>query len=305
MHQHIEGLVAAPFTAMNQDGSINLDIIESQADSLAQNKVVGAFLCGTTGESLSLSVPERKQIMSRWADVAPGELTVIAHVGHCALPAAKELAAHAQNIGLHAIGAMPPVFFRPRNIEELVTWCVEIANAAPKLPFYYYHLPSMTGVDVQIADFLNAAKNKIPTLVGAKFTHHNLADLASCLALDEGRFDMLFGRDEALLAGLALGAKGAVGSTYNLAAPLYTSLIEAFAQNDLETARNLQGISIDMINIIANTPCSFLPAAKSILKMSGLDLGPVRQPLQNITESEYLNLKAQLEQINFFDYANK
>ena len=305
IHQHIEGLVAAPFTPMNPDGSINLDIIESQANSLAANKVVGAFLCGTTGQSLSLSVSERKRIMTRWAEVAPEQLKVIAHVGHCALPAAIDLALHAQELGLHATGAMPPVFFKPQNINELVAWCVEIANAAPRLPFYYYHLPSMTGVDLPMVDFLNAAKDKIPNLVGIKFTHHNLSDLTSCLTLDDGRFDMLFGRDEALLAGLALGVKGAVGSTYNFAAPLYIRLIEAFAQNDLDTARKLQQISIDMVNIIAATPCSFQPAAKSILKMIGLDLGGVRQPLQNITESQYKDLKTRLEKINFFDYACK
>ena len=304
MHRHIEGLVAAPFTPMNTDGTVNLEIIEQQARLLQRNNVVGVFICGTTGEGPSLATAERMQIMARWADVVDGEMTLIAQVGHNSIVEARSLAAHARQVGFDAVGAMPPIFFKPRTIDELVAWCAEIAPAAD-LPFYYYHIPSMTGVNFAIADFLNTAKDKIPNLVGAKFTFENLADYAACLALDDGRFDILFGRDEMLLAGLALGAKGAIGSTYNFAAGLYTDIIDAFAKGDLQTARTLQQKSVQIIKAIAQTPCGFLPAAKSIMKMLNLDLGPVRPPLQNITDSDYNTLRTRLEKIDFFNHAAK
>jgi len=304
MHRHIEGLVAAPFTPMNTDGSVNLDIIEQQARLLRRNNVVGVFVCGTTGEGPSLATAERMQIMTRWAEVAGGKITLIAQVGHNSIVEARSLAAHARQVGFDAVGAMPPMFFKPRTIDELIAWCDDIADAAD-LPFYYYHIPSMTGVDFAIADFLNAAKDKIHNLVGAKFTYENLADYAACLAVGDGRFDILFGRDEMLLAGLALGAKGAIGSTYNFAAGLYTDIIDAFAKGDFRTARTLQQKSVEMIKAIAQTPCGFLPAAKSIMKMLDLDLGPVRPPLQNITDPDYNNLRTRLEKINFFNHAAK
>ncbi len=304
MHRPIEGLVAAPFTPMNADCTVNLDIIEQQARLLQRNNVVGVFICGTTGEGLSLTIGERMEIMTRWAEVAGGEMTLIAQVGHNSIIEARSLAAHARQVGFDAVGAMPPIFFKPRTVDELVAWCADIAGAAD-LPFYYYHIPSMTGVDFAIADFLNAAKDKIPNLAGAKFTYENLADYAACLAADDGRFDMLFGRDEMLLAGLALGAKGAIGSTYNFAAGLYADIIDAFAKSDLQTARTLQQKSIEMIKAIAQTPCGFLPASKSIMKMLNLDLGPVRPPLQNITDADYNTLKTRLEKINFFNHAAK
>lgn len=304
MHRHIEGLVAAPFTPMNTDGSVNLEIIEQQARLLQRNNVVGVFICGTTGEGLSLATAERIQIMTRWAEVAGGKMTLIAQVGHNSIVEARSLAAHARQVGFDAVAAMPPIFYKPRTIDELVAWCADIAGAAD-LPFYYYHIPSMTGVDFAIADFLNAAKDKIPNLAGAKFTYENLADYAACLTVDDGRFDILFGRDEMLLAGLALGAKGAIGSTYNFAAGLYTHIFDAFAKGDLRTAQTLQQKSIEMINAIAQTPCGFLPAAKSIMKMLNLDLGPVRPPLQNITDPDYNTLRTRLEKINFFNYAAK
>ncbi len=163
----------------------------------------------------------------------------------------------------------------------------------------------MTGVDFAMADFLNAAKDKIPNLAGVKFTYENLADFGACLAADDGRFDILFGRDEMLLAGLATGAKGAVGSTYNFVAGLYTEIIDALAKGDLQTAQTLQQKAVRIINAIAQTPCGFLPAAKSILKMLDLDLGPVRPPLQNITDADYNSLRTRLEKINFFNHAAK
>ncbi len=304
MHRPIEGLVAAPFTPMNTDGTVNLDIIEQQARLLQRNNVVGVFICGTTGEGLSLTTGERMEIMTRWTKLTGGEMTLIAQVGHNSIVEARSLAAHARQVGFDAIGAMPPTFFKPRTVDELVAWCAEIAGAAD-LPFYYYHIPSMTGVDFAVADFLNAAKDRIPDLAGAKFTYENLADYAACLAIDDGRFDMLFGRDEMLLAGLALGAKGAIGSTFNFAAGLYTGIIDAFAKGDLQTARTLQRKSIEMIKAIAQTPCGFLPAAKSIMKMLNLDLGPVRPPLQNITDADYNTLRTRLEKINFFNHAAK
>ncbi|MCD6394545.1 MAG: dihydrodipicolinate synthase family protein, partial [Planctomycetes bacterium] len=264
----------------------------------------GVFICGTTGEGLSLTTAERMQIATRWAEVAGGKIILIAHVGHNSIVEARSLAAGARQVGFDAVGAMPPVFFKPRSIDELVAWCAEIAAAAD-LPFYYYHIPSMTGIDFAMADFLNAAKDKIPNLAGVKFTYENLADYAECLAIDDGRFDILFGRDEMLLAGLALGAKGAVGSTYNFDAGLYTEIIDAFAKGDLQMAQTLQQKSVRIINAIVQTPCGFLPAAKSILKMLNLDLGPVRAPLQNITDADYNALRARLEKVDFFKHAAK
>ncbi|MHC4440814.1 MAG: dihydrodipicolinate synthase family protein [Planctomycetota bacterium] len=109
MTEPLKGLIAAPYTAMNPDCSINLEVIERQAGFLSNNGVKGAFICGTTGESMSLTTSERKNIAGRWADVAPDDLKVIVHVGETSLENCKELAAHAQKIGAWGIGAMAPL----------------------------------------------------------------------------------------------------------------------------------------------------------------------------------------------------
>ncbi len=301
MHEHITGLVAAPFTALKPDGDVNLDLVERQADFLSRNGVQGVFICGTTGEGPSLTTAERMAIARRWIDVAAGSLKILVHVSHTSIADTRELASHACRIGAHGVGLMGPLFFKTSGIPDLVDYCAAVAEAASPLPFYYYHIPSFSGISVSIAEFLNAAKNKIPNLAGAKYTHEDLADYATCLALDDARFDMLFGRDEMLLAALALGAKGAIGSTYNFNAPLYAEIIKNFTAGDLPRARTLQNRAAQIIAAIAQTPCGYLPAAKSTLKMLGLDLGPVRPPLKNITPEQYQNLREKLEIASFFE----
>lgn len=304
MTTHIKGLIAAPFTAMNTDGSINLEVIERQAIFLSSNGVKGVFICGTTGESTSLTIREREDIARRWADVVPDGLKVIVHVGDTCLENCKILAAHAQEIGAWAFGTMAPSFLKAHNVKELVSFCSKVAESAPDLPFYYYHIPSMTHVNFPMIKFLEHAKDKIPNLAGIKYTHEDLMDYQLCLSFEDGRYDMLFGRDELLLCGLSLGARGAIGSTYNFASPLYNKLIKAFEDGDLVGARKLQKKAVDMIQLLTQRPGLFHAAGKSIMTMLGVDCGPVRAPLSNMTVLQYENLKSELEKIHFFEYCS-
>lgn len=303
--KHTEGLIAASFTAMNPDGSINLEAIEKQAGFMHSQGVKGVFICGTTGEGMSLTVEERKKIAERWVEVASDNLTVIVHVGHTSLEDCKALATHAKKVKASAVGVMAPCFYKPKTVEELVLFCAEVARAAVDLPFYYYHMPSMTGVNFPMVTFLEQGKNKIPNLAGIKYTHEDLMDFQLCLNFEEDLFDILFGRDEILLCSLSLGARGAVGSTYNFAAPIYLKIIEAFDKGNLKIARNYQKKAVELIQLINRTPGSFNSVGKAIMKMLGIDCGPVRLPLTNITIKDYENLKCNLIDLNFFEDLQK
>ena len=212
------GLVAAPYTPLAADGSLNPAAIPQQAALLRESGVRGAFICGTTGESHSLTASERRQVAECWACEAGPDLPVIVHVGHNSQEEAKSLAAHAAAVGAAAIAALAPSYFKPQTVDELIDFCAPIAAAAPDLPFYFYHIPSLTGVTLSMPEFLHRGSQRIPQLAGLKFTHNDLMMLQECLAIDSGRFDVVYGSDETLLAGLAFGVRGAVGSTYNYAA---------------------------------------------------------------------------------------
>lgn len=305
MSTRFRGLVAAPFTPFHADRSLNLDVIPAYARFLRDNGVGAAFVCGTTGEGLSLTLEERLRIAERWVACADDRLRVIVHVGHTCLTDARTLTAHAAKIGASAVSALTPCFFKPRNNAEVVNWCEAVASAAPALPFYYYNIPSMTGIDYPVVDFLAQAQDRIPSLAGVKYTHENLPDYKACVAFAQGRYDILFGRDELLLEGTDAGALGAVGSTYNYAAPLYLRLLAARTAGLATEARALQDAAIKMIAICNGIGVTHLAASKALMAMLGVDCGPVRLPLAQPDATQLATLRTRLNEIGFFDFAGR
>ncbi len=296
------GLVAAPFTPFQSDGSLHLAAIPRLAASLVRNGVVGAFVCGTTGEGVSLTSSERRQVAEAWKATLPAGLKLIVHVGHLSLGESCDLARHAQEIGADAIATIAPSFFKPAGLEELVLWTKQVAAAAPRLPFYYYHMPSMTGVRLTATQYLTRASESIPNLAGVKFTDEDIPDFTAAHTFAADRYDVLFGRDELLLTGLDCGATGAVGSTYNYAAPLYRRLIQARQGEDRATAERSQAEARAFIDVMLRH--GGLPAGKAMMKLIGLDCGPVRLPLRNLTRGAEAALRADLERLGFFGYAS-
>ncbi len=303
MHKRFRGLVAAPFTPFHPDRSLNLEVIPAYARFLRDNGVSAAFVCGTTGEGPSLTLDERLRVAERWVACADEKLRVIVHVGHTCLEDARTLTAHAGKIGAAAVGAMAPGFFKPRNATELTDWCEPVAAAAPALPFYYYHIPSMNGVVLSVADFLAKAADRIPSLAGVKYTHEDIPDFEACTRFAGGRYDILFGRDELLLEGRKAGALGAVGSTYNYAAPLYARILAANEAGRAKEARTLQDQAIRMIAICNGVGVTHLAASKALMTMLGINCGPVRLPLTQPSDAQLAALRAQLTEIGFFDFA--
>ncbi|MDB6169285.1 MAG: dihydrodipicolinate synthetase [Verrucomicrobia bacterium] len=294
----LTGLIAAPFTPLRADASLNLAAVPAYAAHLARDGVKAAFVCGTTGEGPSLTTAERMRVTEAWCEAKPG-IPVIVHVGHNAIAECCDLARHAQETGAVAIATLAPGFFRPPATSGLVDWCAPIAAAAPDLPFYFYHMPSMVGSEFPMAEFLPKAAQAIPTFAGIKYTHNDLMDFGDALGAAAGRYSVLCGRDEILLPCLALGAEGGVGSTYNYAAPLFQRLIAAFARGDLAEARKWQALARAFIGVI--TRFGGLGANKMAMNLAtGIDCGPTRPPLGNLPPAQVALLRAQLEAVGFF-----
>lgn len=272
-----EGLVAATFTPMDAKCAIVLDRIPAYAQWLRSQGVAGIFVNGTTGESMSLSLAERMALAEAWM-AAKGDLRMFVHVGHNALPDACALAAHAETIGADAIAIIAPSFFKP-SLSALVDFSAAVAAAAPRTPFYFYNMPSMSGVNVSVAEFLKAAASKIPTLAGIKFTFENIMDYQKAVELDGGRYDVLFGRDEILLSALAAGARGAVGSTYNHIAPVYREVLDAWEARDIARARAAQSRAQAFVDILVESGDGITCGKAMVGIFSGVDCGPVRLPL--------------------------
>ena len=196
-----------------------------------------------------------------------------------------------------AISALAPSYYKPGTLADLINWCAAIAAEAPELPFYYYDIPALTGVSLPMERFLVEAPARIPNLAGIKFTNPDLVSYRRSLDAAGERFDLPWGVDEALLGGLATGARGGVGSTYNWAPKLYVDLMSAFNRGDLAEARRLQSISIAMIDAIAGT--GFMGTAKALMGRLGVPVGPARAPLGNPTDAQVDALMARLAELGF------
>lgn len=301
MPQRYTGPIAATYTPLTVTGGVDLDAIPPLVERLLTDGVSGLYVCGSTGEGVSLSADERRQVAAAFTAAARDRLPVIVHVGHDSLAEAAGLAAHAAEIGAEAISAMPPCYFPIRDAATAVACAAEVAAAAPHLPFYYYHIPAMTGVAIDVVDFLRQGGDRIPNLAGVKYTANTLHEFQECVALDDGRFEMLSGYDELLLPALAVGARAAVGSTFNVAAPLYRRLIAAFEAGDLARAREEQLRAVAMIRVLMRFP--FHPAMKAVLAMVGPPCGGCRPPLPRLSRDDEERLRASLEAIGFFTWA--
>ena len=304
-NQKLQGLIAAPFTPMHKDGTLNLELIPAYYDLLKSNGVTGAFICGSTGEGVSLTLQEKKSVAEAWAACTKNDphFTVMPLVGGTCLNDSIELALHARKTGLDAVSFTAPYYFKPANVDMLAQCCAEVAAAVPDMPFYYYHIPVLTGVGFPMYDLLKAVDKSIPNFAGIKYTHEDFMDFLSCINFQNGKYDMLWGRDENMLPALSLGSRGAVGSTYNYAAPLYYDLIHAFDNGDLETAQALQQKSIDMIRLLGKY--GGIATGKAYMKLINMDCGKFRLPVSNMSDADFELFKKDTEQLGFSSFCSK
>lgn len=300
----LHSLVAAAHSPFHEDGSLAPEVVATQAAFLATNGIRTVFITGSTGESHSLTREEKLALYEAWQVAAEFTgLAVIAHVGGNCLEDAKVLAARAENLGFQAISALAPSYYKPAGLAELIDCCAAIASAAPKTPFYYYDIPVLTGVNLPMEKFLLEAPARIPTLAGLKFTNPDLVSYRRALDVAGNQLDLPWGVDETLLAALATGARGGVGSTYNWAAGLYLELIRAHDKGELMEARRLQSVSIAMIDAIAAS--GFLGTAKRLMARLGVPVGPARLPLGNPTNAQVDSLMIRLTELGFEQWGAK
>lgn len=296
----MKNLIAATYAPMDESGNLSLDIIGQYGHFLQSNGVAGAFMNGSTGDFVSLSTAERKQIAEAWARQRPDDFTLINHVGHNSLREARELARH--SVGrVDAISVLSPYYFRPPTLERLIDYCAEVADAAPELPFYYYHIPVLTGVDFPMIEFLEQAAECVPTLAGIKFTQADLEQYGRCVDFAGDRYAIWFGVDEQFVDSLGKGATGWVGSTYNHLAPIYHRIAEHYRAGEETEARELQAKAVAFVETL-HAQCGFNGAGKSFMRELGLDFGACRYPHRALTQVQRTTVMSELDRLGLSAY---
>lgn len=238
---------------------------------------------------------------NRWAEVAPAHgIDVITHVGSNCLADAAVLAARAERNGAKAVSMIAPSYFKPRTLVDLVECCALVARAAPRTPFYYYDIPSMTGLTFPVGEFLALAAPRIPNLAGVKYSNTDLAAYRRASGMEGGRFDLPFGVDEQFLSALEAGARGGVGSTYNFAPGPLQRVIAAHARGDQATAQAEQARVQPVVDILAKR--GYMGSAKALMNHLGVPVGPARLPNGNPDQVAVRSMLGELEAIGFFGW---
>lgn len=298
----MKSLIAATYAPMDAKGAVSTKIIPQYADFLKRNGVRGIFANGSTGDFASLSVNERKEIIEAWADQKSEDFFITNHIGDINLNHAVELAKHSAD-KVDAISTLAPFYFKP-NLEKLVFYCKTIAEAAPNVPFYYYHIPELTGANFDMVQFMQMAEEQIPTFAGLKFTQNNMIHFTLSKFDKNQKFNVLFGVDEAFLSSLPLGATGWVGSTYNHLAKLYLTIKEHFEKGKHAEAAELQKKAIEFVNIVASYG-GFNGGGKSFMRLLGIDCGIARFPHTTLNDSQLQEIYSKLEKLGLTEYLSK
>ncbi|WP_022943235.1 dihydrodipicolinate synthase family protein [Psychromonas hadalis] len=292
----LTGLIAAPHTPFTVTNEVNHTVIGQIAEHLIKDGITGIYICGTTGEGIHCSVAERKAIAETWVEACAGKLDIIVHTGALSIVDTLELTRHADTLDILATSAIGPCFFKPDSIDALVDYCAAVAAAAPSKGFYYYH-SGMSGVNLDMEQFLIAADKRIPNLSGLKFNSTDLYEYQRCLRAVDGKFDIPFGVDEFLPAALAIGAKSAVGSTYNYAAPIFHKIIAAAKNNDQQTVFDSMTNVIKLIRVLVEF--GGVSAGKATMALHGINAGDARLPLSPLSTEQKATVVARMKAADF------
>ncbi len=284
-----QGIIPAFYACYDEQGEISGERTEAYTRWLVKKGVKGVYVCGSSGECIYQSVADRKKTLEHVVKAAEGKLTIIAHVACNNTKDSQELAAHAESLGVDAIAAIPPIYFRlPEH--AIAKYWNDISAAAPNTDFVIYNIPQLAGVSLTMPLLREMMKN--PKVVGVKNSSMPVQDIQQFK--HEGNqvrgadgFAVFNGPDEQFISGRMMGADGGIGGTYSAMPELFLKLDELVKAKNFETARALQYAINDIIIALCSAKGHMYAVIKATLeKREGLAFGGVRAPLANLTAED-------------------
>ncbi len=276
-----EGIIPAFYACYDGEGSINPAAVRELTRYFIDAGVKGLYVGGSSGECIYQSVAERKKVLENVMAEAKGKLTVIAHVACNNTADSRELAAHAESLGVDAIAAIPPIYFKLPPYAIAKYWN-DMSEAAPNTDFIIYNIPQLAGVALSVP--LLQAMLKNPRVIGVKNSSMPTQDIQ--MWRDEGAI-VFNGPDEQLISGMVMGATGGIGGTYGVMPKLYVKLFDLVKAGDLATALEIQNDCCRIIYKMCSGHGNMYGMIKEILRINGgPDCGSVRLPLAELIESD-------------------
>jgi len=265
-------------------------------EHLIAKNVKGLYVGGSSGECIYQSVQDRKITLENVMAAAKGRITVIAHVACNNTKDSIELAAHAEKLGVDAIAAIPPIYFRlPEH--AIASYWNDISAAAPNTDFVIYNIPQLAGVSLTTS-LLEVMRNN-SRVVAVKNSSMPVQDIQTFKAAGGEDFLVFNGPDEQFVGGIMLGAEGGIGGTYAVMPELYLKMHELVLQGKNKEATKVQFAANAIIEKMCSCQGNLYAVMKEIIRIKeGLELGGVRPPLPCLVESDYPIVQEAAEMID-------
>lgn len=276
-----QGIFPAFYACYDAEGSVSPERVRDFTEYLIGKGIQGLYVGGSSGECIYQSVAERKLLLENVMAVAKGRVVIIAHVACNNTADSRELAAHAESLGVDAIAAIPPIYFHlPPH--AVVKYWNDISDAAPNTDFIIYNIPQLAGVALNSALLREMLKN--PRVIGVKNSSMPVQDIE--MWRDEGAL-VFNGPDEQLLSGLAAGAAGGIGGTYAVMPELYLEIYRLFQKGEIARGREIQDACCHIIYKLCAGKGNMYAMIKEVLRKLGApDIGGVRAPLYDLVPED-------------------
>lgn len=284
------GVIPAFYACYDKEGNVSVEGVKALTRYFIEAGVQGVYVGGSSGECIYQGKEERKIVLETIMKEAQGKLTVIAHVACNNTADSMELAAHAESLGVDAIAAIPPIYFRlPEH--AIAKYWNDISSAAPNTDFVIYNIPQLAGVALTPSLYKEMLKN--PRVIGVKNSSMPIQDIQTFKAIG-GKDTIVFnGPDEQFIGGFMIGAEGGIGGTYGAMPKLFLKALECFKKGDYETARAIQYDVNDIITALCSCKGNMYGVIKATLKINhNIEIGGVRSPLANLVEEDMPKVEA-------------
>lgn len=279
-----KGVIPAFYACYDEEGNVSPERVRELTKYFIEKGVKGLYVNGSSGECIYQSVEDKKVILENVMKEAKGKLTVIAHVACNNTKDSQELAAHAESLGVDAIAAIPPIYFRLPEYAIAQYWN-EISDAAPNTDFVIYNIPQLAGV--ALTDSLFAEMRKNPRVIGVKNSSMPVQDIQMFKKAAGEDYIVFNGPDEQFISGRVIGAEGGIGGTYGVMPDLFLKMDEYVRAGKFDIAREIQYDVNEVIYKMCSAHGNMYAVIKAILKINeGLEVGSVRKPLAALIESD-------------------
>ena len=279
MNEKFQGIFPALLTPFDENGKVNKKVLEEITEYNINKGVDGFYVGGSTAEAFLLTEDERVEVMKIVSGVARGRATLIAHIGCISTTQAIQLAKKAKEFGYDAISSVAPFYYK-FSFAEIKKYYFDIVDAVD-LPMLIYNFPAFSGVTLtadNISEFLQDDR-----FLGVKHTSNDYFAMEQFKSAFPDKV-VYNGFDEMFMSGLAMGADGAIGSTFNVMAEKFIKLRQLFKENKVEEARKVQKEA----NVIIRALCKVgvMQGEKALMDALGFDMGPARAPFLPLTEEQ-------------------